>query len=165
MKLKKLALVMLIGYCATAAGCLSLPKTYNTQERPIEPELGASVENFYLVINTLQPVLRWKDTKSEGQTYDVAVWESPSEAPDKSIVGTPLKPRDWGKQVYYVQGISENYFKIDKPLKPDTVYHWSVRTRKGSDESEWATFSQAAISPVGIGYAYHHPYGFITPRE
>lgn len=165
MKIKKLGAMVLIGYCAIAAGCVSLPKTYNTGELPVYPELGSSVTDFYLVIDTLQPVLRWKDIKSQGQTYDVAVWESESQAPDKSIMGTPFAPREWGKQVDFVQGISENHFKIDKPLKPDTCYHWSVRIRTGKDVAEWATFSQAAVSLVGIGYAYRLPYGFITPRK
>jgi hypothetical protein len=165
MKIKKLGIILFIGYCAAAAGCISFPKSYSSDERPISPKLGSSVTDFYQVIDTLRPVLRWKDIKSGGQTYDVAVWESASKTADKSIVGTPLKPREWGKQIYYVQGISENRIKIDKPLKPDTCYHWSVRTRTGGDVSEWATFSQAALSPIGLGYAYRLPYGFITPRN
>ncbi len=165
MKIKKLGLIVLIGYCAATAGCVSLPKTYSTRERPIYPKLGSSVMKFYQVIDTLQPVLRWKNIKKEGQTYDVAVWQAPPKAADKSIVGTPLKPNKWGKQIYYVQGISGNYFKLSKPLKPNTCYHWSVRIRTGKHVSKWATFNQAAVSLVGVGYAYHLPYGFITPRE
>lgn len=165
MKLKKLGVIVLIGFCAAAAGCVSLPKTYSSEERPISPELGSTVADFYQVIDTLQPVLRWKDSKSEGQTYDVAVWESPSQAPDKSIAGTPLKQRKWGKQIYYSQGISQNYFKISKPLKPNTCYHWSVRVRTGNKVTEWATFNQAAVTVGAVGYAYQFPYGFITPRE
>ncbi|MDR3570198.1 MAG: hypothetical protein P4L43_19400 [Syntrophobacteraceae bacterium] len=165
MKIKKLGIIVLIGYCAAAAGCISFPKSYSTDQRPISPKLGGSVTDFYQVIDTLQPDLRWKDTKSQGQTYDVAVWQSQSKTPDKSIVGTPFEPREWGKQVYYVQGISANYFRIDKPLQPNTCYHWSVRIRTGGDVSEWATFSQAALSPIGLGYAYRLPYGFITPRN
>ncbi len=165
MKIKKLGAIVLIACSAATAGCLSFPKTFSTQERPIAPKLGASVMNFYLVTDTLQPVLRWKDIRSEGQTYDVALWQSRSEAPDKSITGTPLKNRDWGKQVSYVQGISQNYYKIDKPLKPNTCYHWSVRVRTGDEVSDWAAFSQSAVSPIGFGRAYHLPFGFITPKQ
>ncbi|MDR3554773.1 MAG: hypothetical protein P4L55_08465 [Syntrophobacteraceae bacterium] len=165
MMLNKLGALVLIGCFAVTAGCVSLPKTYSSEERPISPELGGTVMDFYRVIDTRQPVLRWKDIKSEGQSYDVAVWESRSQAPDKSITGTPLKPRQWGKQINYAQGLSRNYFKIGKPLKPETCYHWSVRIRTGKDVSEWATFSQTAVSPIGVGSAYQVPYGFITPRE
>ncbi len=163
MRVGKLGLIIWLAFCAGVAGCVSLPKSYSTKVRPLYPKLGDSVSNFYQTIDTLTPVLRWSDIKSEGQTYDVAVWESPSEAPDESITGTPIKPRKWGKQVYYVQAVSQNYFKISKPLKPKTCYHWSVRLRTGSKTSEWATFSQSAVSPIGIGYAYHLPFGFITP--
>lgn len=165
MKIRKPWGIVLIACCAATAACVSLPKTYSTKERPVYPKLGNSVTDFYQVIDTLQPVLRWKDIKSEGQTYDFALWESLSESPDKSITGTPLKRRDWGNQIYYVQGISQNYFRINKPLKPNTCYHWSVRLRTGNDVSEWVTFSQGAVSLIGIGYAYDFPYGFVTPGE
>ena len=165
MKMKKLGAIFLIGCCAVAAGCLSLPKSYNTGELPVEPPLGSTVTEFYRVTDTLQPVLRWKDVKSAAQTYDVAVWESQSLPADKSIVGIPFEHRKWGKQVYYAQAINRNFFKIDKPLKPDTCYHWSVRTRTGSKVSEWATFTQTALSPIGLAYAHNLPYGFITPRN
>lgn len=165
MKMGKFAGIAAIAFCTVAAGCVSLPKSYSSRERPEYPKLGSSVTNFYQVIDTLQPVLRWKDVRTEGQTYDFALWETRSQTPDKSITGTPLKHRKWGKQIYYAQGISRNYYRIPKPLKPDTVYHWSVRIRTGNEVSEWTTFNQAALSPVGLGYAYQFPFGFITPKR
>jgi len=120
---------------------------------------------YYQVIDTLQPELRWKDIKSEGQTYDVCVWETSSHVQDESLLGLPFIPRNWGNQVYYVEGIIENYHKINKPLKPDTCYHWSVRTRKGSNVSEWGSFSQGMVSLIVIGLETNVPYGFITPQK
>jgi hypothetical protein len=152
-------------FFVAVAGCASLPKTYSSQARPIYPTLGTSVSDFYEKIDTLEPVLKWTDVKSPGQTYDVAVWETSSRASDKSILGTPLEPRDWGTQIYYAQALSQNFYKISKPLKPNTCYHWSVRIRTGTRVSKWATFNQSAVSLLGVGYAYHMPYGFITPRQ
>jgi len=158
-------LAVLIVCCMNAAGCVSLPKSYNTDAKPIYPELGTTVNKYYQVIDTLQPELKWKDIKSEGQTYDVCVWETQSQEKDKSMWGMMYVGRDWGRQIYYVQDISENHVKIDKQLKPNTCYHWSVRTHKGSDVSEWSSFSQGMVSVLVIGYHSKVPYGFITPEK
>lgn len=151
--------------CLGIAGCVSLPKVYNTDAKPIYPELGSTPMKNYKVIDTLQPVLRWKDIKSEGETYDVCVWETSSNPQEESWWGMPYVPRSWGSQVYYVQGISENYYKISKPLKPNTCYHWAVRIRKGNDVSKWSSFSQSMIGLFVVGAEAHVPYGFITPKK
>lgn len=160
-----LALIGVVICFVALAACVSLPKSYSLEARPIYPKLGTSVSDFYQKIDTLEPVLQWSDVKTQGQTYDVAVWETPSRQSDESILGTPLEPRNWGKQIYYAQALSQNYYKISKPLKPNTCYHWSVRIRTGASVTKWATFNQSAVSLLGLGYAYHMPYGFITPRQ
>jgi hypothetical protein len=162
---KILMMTALIFCFVNTFGCIALPKSYNTEAQPISPELGSTPLKYYNTIDTLQPELKWKDVKSEGQTYDVCVWETKSEIHDESWWGMPLVPQSWGDQVYYVESISENYYRIDKPLKPKTCYHWSVRMRKGSDVSEWGAFDQSMISIVAVGYENHVPYGFITPDK
>ena len=157
--------IVLIICSVNIAGCISLPKSYNTDATPIYPELGSTPLKYYQVIDTLQPELRWKDIKSEGQTYDVCVWETQSRVQDESWWGVPLVSKSWGDLVYYVEGISESYHKISKQLKPNTCYHWSVRTRKGKDVSEWSSFGQGMLSVIAVGYEKHVPYGFITPQK
>lgn len=119
---------------------------------------------YYKVIDTLQPELKWKDAKKEGQTYDVCVWETKSEPSDDSWRGMPIIPKKYGNQICYVEGITENHYRIETPLKPKTCYHWSVRIRKGTEVSEWASFSQGVVGVV-VGYGSHFPYGFITPDK
>lgn len=152
-------------FCLNAAGCMTLPKNYSSEAKAISPELGSTPLKYYKVIDTLQPELSWKDVKKEGETYDVCVWETKSHLQDESWWGVPLVPKKWGEQVDYVEGISENHYKVSKPLKPDTVYHWSVRIRKGEETSEWASFSQGMIGVLVMGYETHVAYGFITPKE
>jgi len=163
--IKILMVTVLVACCISAAGCITTTKSYNTDAKPISPELGSTPLKYYIVINTLQPELRWKDIKSEGQTYDVCVWETASQLQDKSWWGPPLVHKSWGNQVDYAEGISENYHKVGIQLKPNTCYHWSVRTRKGSDVSEWGSFGQGMISLIVIGYDNRVPYGFITPEK
>jgi len=163
--IKMLMVIVLIVCCVNTAGCISFPKNYNTDAKPISPELDSTPMKYYKVIDTLQPELRWKDIKSEGQTYDLCVWETSSRPQDESWWGLPFTPVSWGEQVYYVEGMSESYHKIAKQLKPNTCYHWSVRTRKGNDVSEWGSFSQSMISVIVIGHEANVPYGFITPQK
>jgi hypothetical protein len=163
--IKILMLTLLTACCLNTAGCASFPKHYNTEATPIYPELGSTIMKHYEVIDTLQPELKWKDIKTEGQTYDVCVWETKRQDSGEFMRGVPYVPKSWGDQVFYVEGISQNYVKINKPLKPDTYYHWSVRTRKGKDTADWATFNQSMISILVYGRVDHVPYGFVTPKQ
>ncbi|HYA41889.1 MAG TPA: hypothetical protein VEF34_11330, partial [Syntrophobacteraceae bacterium] len=126
--------------------------------------LGSTMAKYYQVIDTLQPDLQWKDIKSQGQTYDVCVWETPSSIQDEAFFAVLVMHRSWGEQVCYVESISENHYKVPKQLKPKTCYHWSVRTRSGNNVSEWASFSQSMVGFV-IGHEGNIPYGFITPEK
>jgi len=159
---KILMVILSIICCVNAAGCMSLPKNYTGDLRPIYPKLGSTMMKYYQVIDTLQPELQWEDSKPGGHTYDVCVWETSSNVTDESFV--PFTYRNWGDQVYYVQGISDTHHKINEQLKPNTCYHWSVRTRNGMSVSDWAAFSQTMVGIV-IGYEGNIPYGFITPEK
>jgi hypothetical protein len=128
--IKIVMVIILIVCCVNIDGCISFPKKYNIDANPIYPELGSTPMKYYQVIDTLQPELRWKDIKSEGQTYDVCVWETSSQLKDGSLLGLPFIPRKWGDQVYYVEGISESYHMINKQLKPNTCYHWSEHVKE-----------------------------------
>jgi hypothetical protein len=163
--IKILMITVFLLCCLNITGCVSFPKNYNTDAEPIYPELGSTIMKHYQVIDTLEPELRWKDIKSEGQTYDVCIWETSSDEQGEFFRGVPFVPRSWGKQIYYAEGISDNYYKVNKPLKPNTYYHWSVRTRKGTNVSEWGSFSQNTIGLFVVGNVSNAPYGFITPQK
>jgi hypothetical protein len=163
--IKILMVTVLIVCCVNTTGCVSFPKNYNIDTKPIYPELGDTPVKYYQVIDTLQPELRWKDIKSADQTYDVCIWETPSHEQGEFWYGVPFTPKTWGNQVYYVEGIGESYHKVSKQLKPNTCYRWSVRTRKGKDVSEWSSFSQSIIGLFAVGHVTNVPYGFITPQE
>jgi hypothetical protein len=163
--IKILVSVALVVCCLNTLGCVSFPKNYKTDAKPIYPELGSTIMKHYQVIDTLQPELRWEDIKSEGQSYDICVWETPPKQTGEFWWGVPYVPKTWGDQVYYVEGISENHHRINKQLKPNTYYHWSVRTRTGKDVSEWGSFSQSMLSLFVFGHVTNVPYGFITPQK
>jgi hypothetical protein len=100
-------------------------------------------------------------------TYDVAVWESGLE-PGRWASGP--SGTYWGTLVYERDGLSGTVHRVESPLKPNTIYFWSVRTRQGNDVESWSTYDGwwAAIGLVGGGMrgeVHGSPFMFQTPTR
>ena len=148
-------------------GC-SFPKIYKGLE-PIKPALGYSIDKSYPTIESLQPEICWKE--EAGYSYDLCIFESPDQdyvslnqksesLPSDIFYPGATQQKSWGKVVYCVEDIQENHHIVATPLKPSTIYTWSVRLRQGQKCSKWSYFIQHVYLR---GRYYNVPYGFATP--
>ena len=123
---------------------------------------GVQLSGFSQVDN-LQPELRWKPTKTLGVVYDLVIWDSGLDL-EKAEPGARF---NWGTIVYQREGLAETVHRVEMPLKPKTLYFWSVRTRDGSTLGDWSTFDGwVAVSGL-LGTVRRDirgaPFGFKTP--
>ena len=127
---------------------------------PVSPSVQLS---GFLQVDTLQPQLRWKPAKAQGVAYDLVVWDSGLD-PEKAEPGARF---NWGTIVYQRDGLAETVHRVDMPLKPKTLYFWSVRTREGSTLGDWSTFDGWVAVTGLVGTVRRDirsaPFGFKTP--
>lgn len=110
--------------------------------KPIQPKYGQKVSD-------LQPRLEWQADKDSTVTYDLTIKEG-------SVKGFSKKDE------YYREGIKGNSYQIEAPLKPGTIYTWSLRPRKGEDVGEW----NRQVQTIFLLLYYQHstrPFQFKTP--
>jgi hypothetical protein len=167
-----LTIVLALVALCSVTGCYG-PKIYRGL-KPVYPELGYRYESRYPIIDTLQPVMRWTAYEDEaGITYDMCIWENPGmlvqAQPTGDAVSKLLYPNigpstSWGEVAYCVDRLSEPYHKVKTPLKPQTIYTWSVRIRDKEDKvSRWSHFIQHEAL-TGTRHS-NVPYGFVTPAD
>ena len=121
--------------------------------KPIYPQAMTSP----VVVDSVQPTLRWKSASESNVTYDVIIYDVITAKP-------PAKPRAMGKVVYYREGIKESQHKIEDPLNPNTAYFWSVRFRSGEKVSAWSTWSYSFyVGGVSVEEK-NAPFVFKTPE-
>ena len=107
-------------------------------------------------VDSLQPVLRWEPSTQPGVTYDVVIYRG------EVVIRENLHAR---RKVYFRAGLTETNHVVQVPLKPKTLYCWSVRLRHGSDVSPW---SQAIYENTlfGLPGSRHTKlFMFITPEN
>jgi hypothetical protein len=114
-------------------------------------------------VQTLHLTLRWKPAETQGVTYDFVIWDSGLD-PAKTL---PQARSNWGTIIYQREALGETSHTVETPLKPNTLYFWSVRTRQASVLGDWSTYGGiTAITAYG-GCARIHgtaaPFGFKTP--
>lgn len=109
------------------------------------------------IVDSLQPTLRWEPFPGEHQTYE-------GSRPTPFVTVDPGSVRDvkydlriWTIRgripveiAYESDGLTEPFHKLERALKPDTEYYWSVRARFSLDGkprvSEWS-LSQIPCTP------------------
>jgi hypothetical protein len=153
------------------SGC-EMPRSYGTSLfgipihaciSPIYPAMGYGYVYRYLTIDTLTPELKWRDLKKRGQTYDVAIWETPYRSIEDVDKKADQLQSSWGELIFYTNNIPTNFYQITIPLKPDTYYNWSVRIRDGEKVKSWSSFNQAEDEVVTMVVRDNNPFGFKTP--
>ena len=110
--------------------------------KPIQPKFGQAVSD-------LQPLLVWQADKDSNVTYDLTIKEQGGKGFTK-------------KRDYYREGLKGNSHKVEAPLKPGTLYTWSIRPRKGEEEGEWNRQEKS----IFLLLYYQHstrPFEFKTP--
>jgi len=102
--------------------------------KPVHPGVGNPNKNPHRV-DSLQPTLSWEASPDTAISYDLIIFEG-----IKDVSFWKGVKRNIGEQVYYREGIPANSHTIEKVLKPNTEYYWSIRIRKGSEVTQWANY-------------------------
>lgn len=126
---------------------------------PVSP---AGADEGYPVSSSLAPLLEWKPSKTEGVTYELAIYEAfllPG------YIDVPKAQRDRGKLILFKDGLLEPRYQLETPLPPGRKYMWSVRLRSLQTVSTWSTWSYAVFLLVAGRSGYGVWFGFETPGK
>ena len=98
---------------ALGSGCTSVRGV-----KPVQPKFGQ-------VVSDLNPLLVWEADPDGDVTYDLSIAE-------KSGKGFSKKSK------YIREGLVGTSHKVEgSDLKPQTLYTWALRPRKGEETGEW----------------------------
>jgi len=117
-------------------------------------------EDQMAVLSNCSPVLEWNSVRLPDTpmlTYDVSVHE-----------GVKYKSHQYsrGKLVYSKSDYPITSVSVVPPLKPKSVYFWSIRVRKPDGQlSQWSTNSKTVKRPAVPGEYTGHWHGMITPEN
>ncbi len=138
--------------CLILFGCTTFHEI-----KPIYPVVADP--NRQKGVDSLQPTLRWDPTPEHDVTYDLIIYK-----------GVKVKTQWWagsiwseGREVYYRQALKEPEHTVEEPLEPDTVYYWTIRTRRGEKVSEWASYDYYIWSQFGDLRMNNNHFIFKTP--
>lgn len=123
--------------------------------KPLYPPAGNPI--LPPKVDSLQPTLRWEASKTPDVSYDVVIYEG------IEIVKWNPEERQVGKMVYYREAIQGTEHKLEEPLKPDALYYWSVRTRKGDRYSGWSRYDYSELGGLAY-YSVNALFSFRTPN-
>jgi hypothetical protein len=126
--------------------------------KPLYPEPGNP--GLPSKVDSLQPTFRWEPSSDAGVTYDFIVYECLKVS--NWLKGTK---RSVGREIYYRQGLNSTEHKIEEPLKPDSEYFWSIRTRQGEKVSSWSLYDYTLFLGMGYTKATNQPFLFKTPDQ
>jgi hypothetical protein len=157
------AAIAFAGVMLILAGC---GQPFRTGLRALYPE--QQVDFFappgkFVAVDCLQPTLKWESfPRSQDLTGSMADLYKRAEDVNYELVISELSHLD---QVYRRSGLTEEYHRIETPLKPHTKYFWTVRACFRLDNeprcTQWGALSEWEYS------AMWHPnfwsYRFVTP--
>jgi hypothetical protein len=103
------------------------------------------------LVGTLQPTFQWSGPADPGATYDFIVCLAEKE-PHGFWIPT--------KTAYYRGRLKTRAHTLEKPLLPNTMYVWSVRTRMANKKSKWAAYSDTNPNLFRNG---PHQYNVLCP--
>jgi len=122
---------------------------------PTAPEVTTS---GFPTVRTLQPEFSWQGSADADIHYDVIIYEAATYSINQV---TDFHTR--GRLAAYAEDIAGASWRPDKPLKPNTRYFWSVRSRDGDVVSNWSTQSYFAFAIVAWSSGYGQWFQFQTP--
>jgi hypothetical protein len=148
----------LLGFCLLFAGCVAVEHSGGIE--PVDPK--PSGQSGYGKAGTLQPTLVWRaagDNVGANATYDLVIYEglwATLEAGAGTVAPQVLRP---GKEVYYLENLTGTSHTVEKRLIPYSYYCWTVRTRTGTNVSQWVTWSRQKLlgGEQGIYWAFKTP--------
>lgn len=122
----------IIGYISVILFLSGCTATRYNSFKPISPEKAAD----------LMPTLSWKAPESD-LTVDLAIWEGVKKKDDRLYMPGPM--------VYYKKNLSGESHTVERKLKPNCRYLWSIK-KSGTDS--WATAEKPSIPIPGFTALY-----------
>ena len=134
------------------AGCT----TFHGVE-PIYPEAVGVLPTMPFRVDGLRPTFQWRPVPGAA-SYDLVIYRG-------------IKTESWqgginiamGKEVYYREALPGPQHRIEVTLEPGSIYFWSVRTRHGSQVSEWSRYDYTAFLGTMYITKENAPFMFYTP--
>jgi hypothetical protein len=137
--------IVLVLQLVLLAGCTSFSGV-----KPVYPKVGDP--DSPQMVESLQPTFQW-ESHPDAETYDFIITDPKA----GSFADGTLKP------VYYREALTGTKHRVEEPLTPNTVYFWSVRTRRGSNVSPWSRYNYSVETGVHTRTATNQPFRFKTP--
>ena len=157
-------ILLLFGIMTTIVGCATQFKGGFEAVSP-KPSIGSEWGGNGELVSSLQPTLKWKSTSGNAEMVDVVVYEAKHE-PMKNLLGMTMSylytP---GHRVYYRESIRETEHTLEDPLKPGTIYVWSVRSRDGTKAGPWATYDYQKFNIATIQSGKNLWWQFTTRKQ
>lgn len=125
--------------------------------KPVFPEAGNP--NVPETIDSLTPTFKWESNSDTSSTYDLIIYEC-HEQGNWFVGRTKLR----GPLAYYREGLIQTEHKIERTLKPDTVYFWNLRSRVGDRVSEWASYKWVTFAVIAAADGSSNYFLFKTPN-
>jgi hypothetical protein len=156
---------------------------YHAGVQPVSPMPPRALvsEKGLPKVASLQPTLSWKCDDASNAQFDLIIYTAVAKSAGKMVWWYPgdqgLDFYVPGVQVYYREGIDGFSHRLGQPLKPNTAYVWAVRTRRGTDVGQWATYDferggkalsggHGFLGKHGSGMAGHNLWwSFRTPKD
>jgi len=148
---------VLVIVMAGLAACTTFPVIKPLYPPVSEPSVTPKVDS-------LQPTLRWEASKTVDVSYDVIIYEGIEVVYPNPLLAPSTPQYQVGKMAYYREAIDATEHRLEEPLKPDRVYFWSVRTRKGDRHSDWARYDYTLFLGVGYTQVTNAMFSFRTPK-
>lgn len=155
---------LVVGGAAILLVSCSTPRVYHGIS-PIQPKMGYGISDRFPKVDSLCPLLVWKDTRKPGETFDLIVWEYRGEETSPLgdfVVISQVPP---GKLLQVCENLTSNSFQFLTPLEAGSMYCWSVRIRQGDKVGQWSRFSQGVYAGIAAIQSTGMPFGFTTPAK
>lgn len=124
----------------------------------VYPEIVGHPQLSPAIVDSLQPILRWKASPEQDASYDLIIYEG-----IKTWSLSRGYERAVGKEVYYRERFKETEHKIEEALKPSSEYYWSVRVRRGEQVSAWSVYNYELFVGVVWVSTRNSLFRFQTP--
>ncbi len=123
---------------------------------PIYPKVQVVPVGWFTKVDSIQPTLRWEPSSYPDISYDLVIYEA-IKMGDGSL--------DPGKMAYSRKSLKDPEHKVEEPLKANSKYYWSVRTRSDTIVSAWSRYDYFVFMGTAWAKGYNQLFRFKTPKE
>lgn len=131
----------------------------------VTPVLPEGPLDSFPAVDSLRPKMKWTPANNTDLSYDLIIYEAVAYKPDNVLI--PKKEMMKGLVAYYKEDIGKPEHQLEKPLKPNTRYFWSVRVRDNEEfvVSTWSTFRYSKFMLIYSTWGSGAWFTFSTPEN